>query len=557
MCGIFALLNQEIDNNIYNAFLLGQNRGPEDSVLVTGKKEDNYIFGFHRLAINGLNSESSQPLRFLNCKLICNGEIYNYKELEQLLDIKLNTQSDCEIIIHLYRKFGIVDTLKKLDGVFAFILLDEVNKNIFVARDRFGVRPLFELIDHQDTSIYGFASEVKVLKNLSEKYETLENLESGRNRSINPILPGSYIQFINNCGVYDYFCSDYYYNYPSSYLFFDDETLIKHHIVDSFEKAIKKRVVDTTDRPIACLLSGGLDSSIVCALVAQYYGSDNLETFSIGLEGSEDLKYAKLVADFLGTKHTNVIVSENEFFQAIPEVIYAIESYDTTTVRASVGNYLIGKYIKENSEAKVIFNGDGSDELMGGYIYFNSCPNSSEFDKECKRLLNDIHYFDVLRSDRCISTHGLEPRTPFLDYIWVNAYLSIHPDQRFQAGKIEKYLFRNAFQSLKPKILPEDILWRNKEAFSDGVSSLNRSWYEIIDEKIKYLYKFNFIQEQIKLYLTEDNTLEKAYYRFLYEKHFKNLAHLIPYYWMPKFVEANDASARTLKTYNKPLVSAV
>ena len=214
-------------------------------------------------------------------------------------------------------------------------------------------------------------------------------------------------------------------------------------------------------------------------MVAQYYGSNNLETYSIGLEGSEDLKYAQLVADFLGTKHTNVIVSETEFFQAIPEVIYAIESYDTTTVRASVGNYLIGKFIKENSEAKVIFNGDGSDELMGGYIYFNSCPNSSEFDKECKRLLNDIHYFDVLRSDRCISTHGLEPRTPFLDYTWVNAYLSIEPNQRFQAGKIEKYLFRNAFQRLKPEILPEDILWRNKEAFSDGVSSLNRSWYEL------------------------------------------------------------------------------
>jgi asparagine synthase (glutamine-hydrolysing) len=557
MCGIFALLNQEIDNDIYNAFLLGQNRGPEDSVLVAGKKEDNYIFGFHRLAINGLNSESSQPLRFLNCKLICNGEIYNYKELEQLLDIKLNTQSDCEIIIHLYRKFGIVDTLKKLDGVFAFILLDEINKNIFVARDRFGVRPLFEQINEQDTDIYGFASEVKVLKNLSEKNETLQNLESGRNNSINTFLPGTYKQFIYNHGVYEFFCSDYYYNYPSSYLFFRDESLINHHIVDSFEKAIKKRVVDTTDRPIACLLSGGLDSSIVCALVAQYYGNNNLETYSIGLEGSEDLKYAQLVADFLGTKHTNVIVSETEFFQAIPEVIYAIESYDTTTVRASVGNYLIGKYIKENSEAKVIFNGDGSDELMGGYIYFNSCPNSSEFDKECKRLLNDIHYFDVLRSDRCISTHGLEPRTPFLDYTWVNAYLSIEPNQRFQAGKIEKYLFRNAFQTLKPGILPEEILWRNKEAFSDGVSSLNRSWYEIIDEKVKYLYKFNFIQEQIKPYLTEDNTLEKAYYRFLYEKHFKNLGHLIPYFWMPKFVEANDASARTLKTYNKPLVSAV
>ena len=308
MCGIFALLNQDINNNIYKAFLLGKNRGPEDSVLLTGKEDDNYIFGFHRLAINGINSESSQPLRFLNCKLICNGEIYNYKELEKSLEIKLNTQSDCEIIIHLYRKFGIVETLKKLDGVFAFILLDETNKNIFVARDRFGVRPLFELTNQNN--IFGFASEVKVLKTVCDSYEITENLESGQLNSINPFLPATYKQFTFNYGSYDFFCQDYYYNYPTAYLNFNDSMLVNQHIVDSFEQAIKKRVVDTTDRPIACLLSGGLDSSIVCALVSQYYNEyyhdSKLETYSIGLEGSEDLKYAQLVADYLGTKQKNL-----------------------------------------------------------------------------------------------------------------------------------------------------------------------------------------------------------------------------------------------------------
>lgn len=200
-----------------------------------------------------------------------------------------------------------------------------------------------------------------------------------------------------------------------------------------FTNAIKKRCY-ITERPIACLLSGGLDSSLVTALVNEYHkdiSTEPLETYSIGLEGSEDLKYAKIVADYLGTKHTEILLKEEDFICAINEVIYAIESYDTTTVRASIGNYLLGKYISENSNAKVIFNGDGSDELCGGYLYMHACPDEIEFDKETRRLLKNIHAFDVLRSDKCISSHGLEPRTPFLDRSWVQYYLSIHPSVRF------------------------------------------------------------------------------------------------------------------------------
>ena len=197
--------------------------------------------------------------------------------------------------------------------------------------------------------------------------------------------------------------------YPSEY------TIYKYigQISQRLKNAVSKRVT-TTDRPIACLLSGGLDSSLITALVAEHFeDKSKLETYSIGLEGSEDLKYAQMVADHLGTKHTSIIVKEQDFLDAIPEVIYAIESYDTTTVRASVGNFLVAKYIKEHSEAKVIFNGDGSDEFSGGYLYFHACPNPRDFDLECKRLLRNIHYFDVLRSDRCISYHGLEARTRF------------------------------------------------------------------------------------------------------------------------------------------------
>ena len=210
-----------------------------------------------------------------------------------------------------------------------------------------------------------------------------------------------------------------------------------------FVRRYIKRVI-TTDRPIACLLSGGLDSSIVASIVSRIYDKP-LETYSIGLEGSEDLKYAREVAKHIKSNHTEVVVSEEDFFAFIPKVIQMIESYDTTTVRASVGNMLISQYISETSDAKVIFNGDGSDELMGGYLYMNHAPDSLEFDNECKRLLKNISKYDVLRSDRSISTQGLEPRTPFLDRDFVMFYLSIPSNYRFETNKKqEKYLFRKS-----------------------------------------------------------------------------------------------------------------
>jgi asparagine synthase (glutamine-hydrolysing) len=321
-------------------------------------------------------------------------------------------------------------------------------------------------------------------------------------------------------------------------------------------EAVKKRVL-ITERPIACLLSGGLDSSLITALVNECHKLNSnkpLETFSIGLEGSEDLKYARIVAKYLGTNHTEILLTEQEFIDAIPEVIYAIESYDTTTVRASIGNYLLGKYISKNSDAKVIFNGDGSDELCGGYLYMHAAPDALEFDRECRRLLNDIHAFDVLRSDKCISSHGLEPRTPFLDRTWVQHYLSIHPEIRFHKGnnQCEKFLLRTAFSeenyldSHGSALLPNCILWRTKEAFSDGVSKTTRSLYEIIQEKVtassifnsKYEYNYNY-----------PDTEEKKYYRDIFENNYSGLGNVVPYFWMPRYVDATDASARTLKIY--------
>jgi len=270
------------------------------------------------------------------------------------------------------------------------------------------------------------------------------------------------------------------------------------------------------------------------------------------MKGSEDLINAKIVSEYLKTDHTEIILTPDEFFNAIPEVIKTIESYDTTTVRASVGNYLIGKYISKNTDIKVVFNGDGSDELTGGYLYFLKSPDNISFDKECKNLLNNIHYFDVLRSDKCISSHGLEPRTPFLDKTFVNYYLSIPIKNRNPLSNnsdtiCEKKLLREAFSTNYPNLLPTNIIWRTKEAFSDGVSGNAGSWFEIITNKLNN-----------KLFLDKNNithnkpiTNEQKYYRELYESYYPNTSNVIPYFWMPKFIKANDSSARTLDIYKK------
>ena len=316
-------------------------------------------------------------------------------------------------------------------------------------------------------------------------------------------------------------------------------------VYEAFTEAVKKRVIGTTDRKVACLLSGGLDSSLVASLVSKY-SKEPIETYSIGMPGGEDLKYARMVAEHIGSIHTEIIVSEEDFLNSIPEVIRIIESYDTTTVRASVGNYLVSKYISNNSEAKVIFNGDGSDELMGGYLYFHAAPDALSFDKETKRLMDNIHYFDVLRSDKSISSNGLEPRTPFLDINWVNTYLSLPLKYRYNPGKPEKWLLRKSIEMMAPDLLPREVLWRTKEAFSDGVSSNKKSWYEIINENVDNMT----FDANMYTYLSP-KTKEQIYYRSLFEQYYPNCENVVPYFWMPRFIDACDASARTLNIYKK------
>lgn len=579
MCGIFALLNtskniedyQYDDDTEYSKFIdeqfqKGKRRGPEYSKLDTS--HHNLILGFHRLAINGLNSESNQPLVYDNIVLICNGEIYNYKQLYSHMDVIPSTKSDCEVIIHLYLKYGIEQTLNMLDGVYAFLLYDnregrEGSDNIFVARDPMGVRPLYKLFNaggkYAFYNLYGFASELKCLEqfyNISIESYHLEQFEPGTYSSFRIDKADEKFTWLPQIVNKPYFIPTFSHTrYTLNPSLLEEELL--NNISNYLEASINKRC-KTTERPVACLLSGGLDSSLIASLVANYFRKNQkkqIETYSIGLANSEDIKYARIVADYIGSKHTEIIVTEKEMFDAIPEVIRAIESYDTTTVRASIGNYLIGKYIAANSEAKVIFNGDGSDELFGGYLYMNKCPDDIEFDKETRRLLKDIHLFDVLRSDKSISSNGLEPRTPFLDRSFVNYVLSIPPYFRNHNNfkEPEKYLLRKSFDEkytvdyFSRQFLPDKILWRKKEAFSDGVSSQGRSLFTILQEFIAIQYDEKNPGEKPHKPCIE---LEKQYYKEIFDKEFQNCSHLLPYFWMPKYTNASDPSARTLVFYD-------
>ena len=541
MCGIFSLLNPTYDHSTIHAqFEKGRGRGPEHSQLVNpGQK---ITMGFHRLAINGLTVESSQPISHNNIHLICNGEIYNYRELYQMMNVRPSTQSDCEVIVWLYEKYGIEHCLQMLDGVFAFILLDQRlqhgESRVYVARDPYGVRPLYQM---HSVNVTGFASELKMLSDFSET------------TTITHFTPGTWSLYTFPVKVHaEWTLTKAHVPYHKTgfcSVFLKTRGDIYENVRNYLLSAVEKRCC-TTERPIACLLSGGLDSSLITALVSKYHkthGLPTIETYSIGLAGSVDLKYAKMVAEHIGTKHTEIILTENDFCEAIPEVICAIESYDTTSVRASIGNYLLGKYIAAHSAAKVIFNGDGSDELLGGYLYMKQAPDAIEFDKECRRLLRDIHAFDVLRSDKSISTHGLEPRTPFLDREWTQYILSLPCTDRYLPLEMEKYILRNAFGGMG--LLPDDVLWRRKEAFSDGVSATERSLYQILQEYAAKMVGGADVSQSGWTH-NPPQTTEQYYYRSIFEQAYPGRGDIVPYMWMPKYVNATDASARTLEIYN-------
>lgn len=554
MCGIQFLIskNPELGQLFLKLFANIKNRGPENTTYINKQflELDTHI-GFQRLKINDTSDLGNQPFiedtddRFLSVML--NAEIYNHKQLEKIYNITLSSSSDCEVVLHLYKKEGIRDLVNSLDGVFAGIIID-YNKNkkelqIYAFRDIYGVRPLY--FGYNEDS-YALSSELKGLAGL---VDNIQQFPPGHILSL---------KYNSHYGLLDRKTSiKNYYQYIHPILL-NNEQYVLEGIRTHFEKAVSKRMM--SDRPMCCLLSGGLDSSLVASVLAKH-SKEPIHTFCIGMEGGEDFKYAKMVAEHIGSIHHEIVLTQQDFLNALPEVVRVIESYDGTTCRASTGQYLVSKYIKENTEFKVVYVGEGSDELTGGYLYFHNAPNEFEFDKECKRLLKDIHLFDGERSDRCISHFGLESRVPFLDKDFTEFYLSIDPKIRFHKTNggdtnIEKYLLRKAFDEKESgySYLPNEVLWRIKEAFSDGVSSKKKSWYQIIQDYVKEQIgdEYEENKKQFARYLMPYNEELYFYRKIFVENYGDENAFVIPYQWLPKWSgNITEASARVLDVYKK------
>lgn len=518
MCGILAVFCNKYPSlfqEIIKAVESIKNRGPDK--MVSYLKSDGMYF-FQRLSINDLSSSGDQPMFSSNGKILmmCNGEIYNHKELQQEYEIKCNSTSDCEIILRLYEKIGFVEMYKKLDGYFAIVLVD--GDTVYLARDRIGVRPLFTGFTEE-----GFVAVASVPNALLPFCSRVEYF-----------TPGCVVSFKKEAN-------------PTINCLYQEQIVCKdNRVVDNITEAIhdtlllavKKRLL--TDRPIGCLLSGGLDSSIVCALLVKLLGPSNVRTYSIGMEGSTDLYYARKVATHLKTEHHEVLFTPDEGFAVIPKLIEVLGTYDVTTIRASVGMYLLSQYISKNTNDKVIFSGEGSDEAWCGYLYFHNAPSPDEAEKESLRLLREMHLYDVLRADRTVSSNGLELRVPFLDRDFLNLALSLLPEDKIPSGGYEKLLLRKAFQ----KYLPDDVAWRRKEGFSDGVSSVKKSWYEHIQERVEKIIPDSIFSESKWM------NKEAFYYYLLFDKTFPTYNLRIPY-WMPRWTDAKDPSGRKIAVYDE------
>lgn len=529
MCGIFACLNCTCDaKTVHEYFDKIKHRGPDDSEIV---KKGSHVFGFHRLAINDIEN-GNQPFEKNGLIMICNGEIYNHKTIESNHKLKpyLETKSDCECIIHLFDAgMSSEQIAAQLDAEFAFVVYDEKTNTVYAARDAFGVRPLF--LGIKDNMI-AFASEMKAINYCD---------------FIEPFLPGHSMTLNLNTTMSPTYIKNQYkrfYCFPDMINLFGREDVLAT-VRTLFISAVQKRVM--SDRPIGCLLSGGLDSSLVAAVLNKFV--PNVHLFSVGLEGSVDVAAAKKVAKFLNNPNHHILTfTVDEGANVIDDVIRQLESYDVTTVRASTPQYLLAKYISTNTDIVVIYSGEGSDELNAGYQYSKRAPNAQQLLYDGKSLLSELYMFDNLRTDRTTAAWGLEVRVPFLDKEFVNYVLSVNPEFKVcNAETIEKKLIRDAFVGW----LPDEILYRPKEAFSDAVSSKEVSWYKSLqakiakvvtdDELLNHTYTFNPPQ-----------TKEALYYRNVFEDYYSNREHVISKMWMPKWQTetTNDPSATVLSCYS-------
>lgn len=525
MCGFAVYTGSDIMDKLLFAseFKKIQYRGPDNS-LVNDFGQEGWM-GFHRLSIMDVSSNGNQPLIYKNINLVCNGEVYNFQQLRKEYEHKyeFKSTSDCEVIIPLFLEKGIKETAQSLDAEFVFVIFDSTAKKYFAARDPIGIRPLF--YGYTNKGEIMFASEMKTLHLLCQ--------------DIKQFPPG------------------HYYDGEEFHCYRDISKVEKvsdHELDEIFENINKKLTTGIEKRlqadvPVGFLCSGGLDSSLVCAVAAKMLDRP-IRTFAVGIEDDPiDTKYAKIVADYLGAEHTEVLFTKNDIFETLSTLIYNTETWDITTIRASMGMYLICKYISENTDVRVLMTGEIADEIFG-YKYTDFAPTPEAFQKEAEKRIREIHQYDVLRADRCISSCGIEARVPFGDLDFVDYVMSINPEKKINSTGIGKYLLRKAFEG---DYLPQQILYRDKAAFSDAVG------HSCVDYLKAYAEKMYSVEDLAAASEKYPNctpfSKESLMYRDIFEKHFPGRSGVIKDFWMPnkewKNCDVDDPSARVLPNYGK------
>lgn len=495
-------------------------RGPDMSRIE--KTATGYLC-FHRLAIMGLTKEGMQPFHQGEDMCVCNGELYLFRPLKAELerDYTFKSGSDCEIILPLYHRYGL-KMFEKLDAEFAMLIYDAEEETLIAARDPIGIRPLF-YGEMEDGSMV-FASEAKNLVGLC--------------KTICPFPPGHYY-------------------YKGEFVRYADVTDVKETVsgdLDDICRKIRELLILGVDKrldadaPLGFLLSGGLDSSLVCAIAARLLGKP-IRTFAIGMDKDAiDLKYARQVAEFIGADHTEVYMTRQEVLESLEEVIAILGTWDITTIRASMGMYLCCKAIHEQTDVRVLLTGEISDELFG-YKYTDFAPSPEEFQKESVKRVQELYMYDVLRADRCISANAIEARVPFGDLEFASYVMSIDPKLKMNTYGMGKYLLRHAFED--DHMLPESILWRQKAAFSDAVG---HSMVDDLKEYAETQYTDEEFEEKCRQFdYCPPFTKESLLYREIFEKYYPGQAPMIRDFWMPnrqwEGCDVDDPSARVLKNY--------
>lgn len=521
MCGFSVFTGKVEEREFEEKFDLISHRGPDQRAI---HQLPEGTMGFHRLAIMDLSEAGSQPfISKAKSHLVCNGEIYNHRTLrtDYIERYDFKSDSDCEVIIPIFEEYGIEKLMQSLDGEFAFVI--EQGGKYYAGRDPIGIRPLFFGYGLEDGKI-AFASEVKALQGLC--------------KDIKPFPPG---HFYADGEFTSYFDVRQIESRAK-----EDLEVVYQGIHDHLVEGVRKRL--DADAPVGFLLSGGLDSSLVCAIAAKL--SDRpIKTFAVGIDTNPiDLKYARIVADYLGSEHHEVIFTKEEAFSHLSELVHKLETWDITTIRASMGMSLVCKYIREKTDVKVVLTGEVSDELFG-YKYTDFAPSAQEFQKEAQKRVHELYIYDVLRADRSISSHSLEARVPFSDKSFIEYVMGIAPELKMNWSGEGKYLLRKAFDH--SDYLPDEILWREKAAFSDAVGHDMVDWLKALAED---RYSDSDVVEAKKKYPHGTPfTKESLMYRDLFEEHFSGLSKLIDDFWMPNKEWDNclvdDPSARVLPNY--------